>query len=52
LPDSNERSIYELIKTEKIEKEFIKSILSKIQVFSSIESWVDYLKQKQGSLDF
>jgi hypothetical protein len=34
-------SQYELIKTEKVEKEFVKNIQKKIQVFSNIELWID-----------
>ena len=33
-------SRYELIKTDKIEKEFVKSIVSKVNVYSNIETWI------------
>ena len=33
-------SRYELIKTDKIEKEFVKNIVSKVNVYSNIETWI------------
>lgn len=34
-------SSYELIKSDKVEKEFVKNIQKKIQVFSNIDLWIN-----------
>ena len=36
-------SKFELIKTDKVEKEFVSNIVKKVNVFSSIEHWMQIL---------